>query len=152
MSSDENLIRPFRRFVAASMTRAETASWQRARQNLSYCGFARICALTTTRLLGPLIVPGDRSSPSISASRRPRAQVRSVGNDFYRQWLDPSMTYSSALYSTGANDLQSAQDAKYRALAKATGIRPGDHVLEIGCGWGGLPNSQPASWTARSPG
>ena len=48
------------------------------------------------------------------------------------------MTYSSALFSTGANDLQSAQMAKYRALAKDTGIGPDDHVLEIGCGWGGF--------------
>lgn len=61
-----------------------------------------------------------------------------LGNAFYREWLDPTMTYSSALYQTGANDLQSAQMAKYRALAEATDIRPGDHVLEIGCGWGGF--------------
>jgi len=61
-----------------------------------------------------------------------------LGNSFYEQWLDPTMTYSSALYSTGANDLESAQTAKYRALAEAAGIRPGDHVLEIGCGWGGF--------------
>jgi cyclopropane-fatty-acyl-phospholipid synthase len=61
-----------------------------------------------------------------------------LGNDFYSRWLDPSMTYSSALFSEGANDLESAQSAKYRALAKATGIGPDDHVLEIGCGWGGF--------------
>ncbi len=61
-----------------------------------------------------------------------------LGNAFYSQWLDPSMTYSSALYSHGANDLASAQLAKYRALAEATGIGPNDHVLEIGCGWGGF--------------
>lgn len=61
-----------------------------------------------------------------------------LGNAFYRAWLDPSMTYSSALYSTGANDLESAQAAKYRALAQDSGIGPGDHVLEIGCGWGGF--------------
>jgi cyclopropane-fatty-acyl-phospholipid synthase len=61
-----------------------------------------------------------------------------LGNEFYRKWLDASMTYSSALFSTGANDLESAQAAKYRALAKDTGIGPGDHVLEIGCGWGGF--------------
>lgn len=61
-----------------------------------------------------------------------------LGNAFYSQWLDPTMTYSSALYSRGANDLTSAQIAKYRALAEATGIGPGDHVLEIGCGWGGF--------------
>jgi cyclopropane-fatty-acyl-phospholipid synthase len=61
-----------------------------------------------------------------------------LGNSFYREWLDPSMTYSSALYATGANDLESAQAEKYRALARDTGIGPNDHVLEIGCGWGGF--------------
>jgi cyclopropane-fatty-acyl-phospholipid synthase len=61
-----------------------------------------------------------------------------LGNEFYSQWLDPTMTYSSALYSAGATDLTSAQVAKYRALAEATGIGPNDHVLEIGCGWGGF--------------
>jgi cyclopropane-fatty-acyl-phospholipid synthase len=61
-----------------------------------------------------------------------------LGNDFYAAWLDPSMTYSSALYADGANDLESAQTAKYRALAKDTGIGANDHVLEIGCGWGGF--------------
>ncbi|MCI5073817.1 cyclopropane-fatty-acyl-phospholipid synthase family protein [Oricola sp.] len=61
-----------------------------------------------------------------------------LGNDFYSRWLDSSMTYSSALYGEGANDLPSAQAAKYRALARATGIGPDDHVLEIGCGWGGF--------------
>jgi cyclopropane-fatty-acyl-phospholipid synthase len=61
-----------------------------------------------------------------------------LGNQFYSQWLDPTMTYSSALYTSGANDLTSAQVAKYRALAEATGIGPKDHVLEIGCGWGGF--------------
>jgi cyclopropane-fatty-acyl-phospholipid synthase len=61
-----------------------------------------------------------------------------LGNSFYKRWLDPSMTYSSALFADGANDLESAQAAKYRALASAAGIGPGDHVLEIGCGWGGF--------------
>jgi cyclopropane-fatty-acyl-phospholipid synthase len=61
-----------------------------------------------------------------------------LGNAFYRQWLDPSMTYSSALFSAGANDLESAQVAKYRALARDVGISTGDRVLEIGCGWGGF--------------
>jgi cyclopropane-fatty-acyl-phospholipid synthase len=61
-----------------------------------------------------------------------------LGNQFYRQWLDPTMTYSSALFSAGANDLESAQTAKYRALARDACFRAGDHVLEIGCGWGGF--------------
>ncbi|MFK7792794.1 MAG: class I SAM-dependent methyltransferase [Devosiaceae bacterium] len=61
-----------------------------------------------------------------------------LGNDFYEEWLDPTMTYSSALFQTGANDLESAQRAKYKALADATGVMAGDSVLEIGCGWGGF--------------
>ncbi|WP_322990829.1 cyclopropane-fatty-acyl-phospholipid synthase family protein [Hoeflea sp.] len=61
-----------------------------------------------------------------------------LGNEFYSKWLDETMTYSSALYCTGANDLASAQTAKYRALADAVGLKAGDHVLEIGCGWGGF--------------
>lgn len=61
-----------------------------------------------------------------------------LGNDFYSQWLDETMTYSSALFEDGANDLASAQRTKYRKLAKAAGVQPGDSILEIGCGWGGF--------------
>ena len=57
------------------------------------------------------------------------------------------MTYSSALFAEGARGLEAAQAAKYRALAQATGIRAGDHVLEIGCGWGGF-----AEYAARELG
>ena len=71
-------------------------------------------------------------------ARRNISSHYDMGNRFYEQWLDPSMTYSSALFQTGANDLQSAQKAKYAALADATDISAGDHVLEIGCGWGGF--------------
>ena len=61
-----------------------------------------------------------------------------LGNAFYASWLDPSMTYSSAVFAEGANDLESAQAAKYRALTRAIDVGPDDHVLEIGCGWGGF--------------
>lgn len=71
-------------------------------------------------------------------SKRNIAAHYDLGNAFYEKWLDPSMTYSSALFAKGANDLESAQIAKYRRLAEAAGIRPEHHVLEIGCGWGGL--------------
>ncbi|RUU06692.1 class I SAM-dependent methyltransferase, partial [Mesorhizobium sp. M7A.T.Ca.TU.009.01.3.2] len=73
-----------------------------------------------------------------TGSKRNISAHYDLGNAFYKEWLDPSMTYSSALYTTGANDLEGAQAAKYRALAKDTGIGPNDHVLEIGCGWGGF--------------
>jgi cyclopropane-fatty-acyl-phospholipid synthase len=61
-----------------------------------------------------------------------------LGNAFYSAWLDPGMTYSSALFTEGALSLEAAQTAKYRALAASMGIKPSDHVLEIGCGWGGF--------------
>jgi cyclopropane-fatty-acyl-phospholipid synthase len=61
-----------------------------------------------------------------------------IGNAFYTRWLDRTMTYSSAIYAPGDNDLASAQTRKYRTLAADGGFRAGDHVLEIGCGWGGF--------------
>ncbi len=73
-----------------------------------------------------------------SGSKRNISAHYDLGNAFYTQWLDPSMTYSSALFQDGANSLEEAQEAKYRALAKAIDIRPEHHVLEIGCGWGGF--------------
>ncbi len=73
-----------------------------------------------------------------SNSRRNISAHYDLGNDFYAAWLDPGMTYSSAYYGEGANDLESAQHAKYRVLARDLGIKPGDSVLEIGCGWGGF--------------
>ena len=60
------------------------------------------------------------------------------GNDFYRLWLDDSMTYSSALFETGQESLEQAQRQKYAAMCDAIAVPPGGHVLEIGCGWGGF--------------
>lgn len=61
-----------------------------------------------------------------------------LGNDFYALWLDDSMTYSSALFRTGQESLERAQEQKYEALVDSLGVQAGDHVLEIGCGWGGF--------------
>jgi cyclopropane-fatty-acyl-phospholipid synthase len=75
---------------------------------------------------------------SKSGSRRNIHAHYDIGNAFYKQWLDRTMTYSSAIYAPGDNDLASAQTRKYRTLAENGGFRSGDHVLEIGCGWGGF--------------
>jgi cyclopropane-fatty-acyl-phospholipid synthase len=62
-----------------------------------------------------------------------------LGNDFYKLWLDPSMSYSSALYrAVDDGDLESAQRAKYRRILRRLKADAGQSVLEIGCGWGGF--------------
>jgi cyclopropane-fatty-acyl-phospholipid synthase len=61
-----------------------------------------------------------------------------IGNAFYSAWLDSSMTYSSALFEEGTADLTAAQHNKYRRLAEAIDLQPGQRLLEIGCGWGGF--------------
>ncbi|GAA3875353.1 cyclopropane-fatty-acyl-phospholipid synthase family protein [Celeribacter arenosi] len=61
-----------------------------------------------------------------------------LGNEFYGLWLDDTMTYSSALFESGQESLEAAQIAKYRSMVDEMGVKEGDHVLEIGCGWGGF--------------
>jgi cyclopropane-fatty-acyl-phospholipid synthase len=70
-----------------------------------------------------------------------------LGNDFYGLWLDDTMTYSSALFDQGQQSLETAQRRKYEQLVDEMGAQPGDHVLEIGCGWGGF-----AEYAARERG
>ena len=71
-------------------------------------------------------------------SRRNIAFHYDLGNDFYRLWLDPGMTYSSALYENAGQSLEEAQDAKIRRVGALLDLAPGRTVLEIGCGWGGM--------------
>jgi cyclopropane-fatty-acyl-phospholipid synthase len=85
-------------------------------------------------------------------AKRNIAEHYDLGNDFYAAWLDPSMTYSSALFADGVTDLQAAQAQKYRALARALGLKPGMTVLEIGCGWGGFAEMAAAEFGARVTG
>jgi cyclopropane-fatty-acyl-phospholipid synthase len=61
-----------------------------------------------------------------------------VSNEFYRLWLDESMTYSCAYFRTGAEDIDTAQAQKIDHICRKLRLQPGDHVLDIGCGWGGL--------------
>jgi cyclopropane-fatty-acyl-phospholipid synthase len=61
-----------------------------------------------------------------------------LGNDFYREWLDESMSYSSALYATPEQSFEEAQLEKYRHALRTLEAKPGQHILEVGCGWGGF--------------
>ena len=96
----------------------------------------------------------DASAPARWAGRllhRARANTRrgsrqniafhyDMGNDFYAQWLDPDLVYSSALYATGDETLEAAQAAKLQRIVGLLelGRAPEAQVLEIGCGWGAL--------------
>jgi cyclopropane-fatty-acyl-phospholipid synthase len=84
---------------------------------------------------------------SKKGARKNIAYHYDLGNDFYKLWLDDTMTYSSALFRSGQESLESAQAAKYASMVDQMGAKPGDHVLEIGCGWGGF-----AEYAARERG
>lgn len=71
-------------------------------------------------------------------SRRNIADHYDLGNEFYRHWLDETMTYSAAVFDHPDQPLADAQRNKYQLLLNAIHARPGDHILEIGCGWGGF--------------
>ena len=73
---------------------------------------------------------------SVRGSRRNIAAHYDLGNDFYAQWLDSSMTYSAALFDQGGS-LTLAQERKYQRILDQIDPQPGEHILEIGCGWGG---------------
>jgi cyclopropane-fatty-acyl-phospholipid synthase len=74
-----------------------------------------------------------------SGSRRNIVAHYDLGNDFYQLWLDPTMSYSSAWFEGNlAQPLEHGQQAKYERILDRLGARPGEHILEIGCGWGGF--------------
>ncbi|ODP32846.1 cyclopropane-fatty-acyl-phospholipid synthase family protein [Pandoraea sp. ISTKB] len=74
-----------------------------------------------------------------TGSRRNIHAHYDIGNDFYGLWLDSTWTYSSGLFEGDANrSLAAAQHAKYQRIIDTLALRPGDRVLEIGCGWGGF--------------
>jgi cyclopropane-fatty-acyl-phospholipid synthase len=61
-----------------------------------------------------------------------------LSNAFYQLWLDSDMAYSCAYFETGSETLEQAQQAKFRHLCRKLRLQPGDYLLDVGCGWGGL--------------
>ncbi len=72
-----------------------------------------------------------------------------IGNTFYAKWLDPSMTYSAALYNQKDVSLESAQKAKYDAICRNLKLSPDSDILEIGCGWGGFAEYAASQYGAK---
>ena len=61
-----------------------------------------------------------------------------LSNAFYQLWLDQEMVYSCAYFETGGETLEQAQQAKFRHLCRKLRLQPGEYLLDVGCGWGGL--------------
>lgn len=125
------------------------------------------------RLMVPLLWPAAAATwlahraraNTVSGSRRNIADHYDLGNDFFALFLDRSMTYSCAYFDDGVpaaderadreswvETLERAQLAKYRRLAAKAGLRPGSHVLEIGCGWGGFAEVAASEFGCRVTG
>lgn len=75
---------------------------------------------------------------SIENSRENISAHYDLGNDFYRLWLDDTMSYSSALFTQREQSMEQAQTNKYQRILDELNWQVGDHILEIGCGWGGF--------------
>ena len=73
-----------------------------------------------------------------AGSRKNISAHYDLGNDFYRLWLDATMTYSCNIFERQDTTLEDAATAKYDRICRKLGLKPTDHVLEIGTGWGGF--------------
>ncbi|MCW2846240.1 MAG: Cyclopropane-fatty-acyl-phospholipid synthase [Marmoricola sp.] len=75
-----------------------------------------------------------------------------VSNRFYELVLGPSMTYTCALYPTGNETLEEAQHAKYDLVARKLDLQPGQRLLDVGCGWGGMVRHAAKEYGVRALG
>jgi cyclopropane-fatty-acyl-phospholipid synthase len=102
------------------------------------CGIVRPPGIPSTELR----LRGERHT--IARDRRAVRHHYDVGNDFFALFLDPSMTYSCAVFSRGASSLEEAQEQKLELICRKLGIgertggEAGGRVLDVGCGWGGF--------------
>ncbi|MFP5254213.1 MAG: SAM-dependent methyltransferase, partial [Actinomycetes bacterium] len=91
----------------------------------------------------PLPPPPEEADPRgrLHTKGRDAEAIRhhyDVGNDFYRLVLGESMTYSCALFAEEGTTLEEAQALKHEHVCRKLGLRPGDRLLDIGCGWGAM--------------
>ena len=123
-------------FCLADLIAERTGGWQKKLK--TFAALRRLPA-------GPRHAEGRRGRPRLSGRQhsieRDRQAVRyhyDVSNDFYSLWLDSRMVYSCAYFQSPDTDLDTAQLAKLDMICRKMRLRPGERLLDIGCGWGGL--------------
>jgi cyclopropane-fatty-acyl-phospholipid synthase len=97
---------------------------------LRACGLVRVPARPASELR-----PRGRRH-SVARDARGVRHHYDVGNEFFALFLGTSMTYSCAIFSRGANTLEEAQETKLELVCRKLGLAAGEHVLDVGCGWG----------------
>jgi len=103
-------------------------------------GFNRTAARLPKTLAGR-VLDGLRRLPAVVNPAKAKANAQhhyDIGNDFYRLWLDPSLTYSCAYFLNPHDDLATVQQQKVDVVCRKARIQPGQRVLDIGCGWGSV--------------
>ena len=123
---------------------------------------ARVLSLASRLPAGASPQPGGGRSTSTSRSVgrlhsriRDAASVRShydVGNDFYALWLDKRLVYSCAYFPAGEENIDLAQEAKLDYICRKLRLKPGETLLDIGCGWGGLVQFAAERYGVRATG
>ena len=78
----------------------------------------------------------QQTENSVKQSKKNIHAHYDLGNKFYEEWLDDTLTYSSGYFKTGQESLSQAQENKFASLIKGNEPQPGEHILEIGSGWG----------------
>lgn len=106
---------------------------------------------TLLNIAGDKIIHAARANRLGQSERNIQAHY-DLSNEFYSLWLDETMTYSAGYFTEPGLSLADAQRAKYRALADKVRLREGEHVLEIGCGWGGFASIAAGEYGARVTG
>lgn len=118
--------------AVAAASRRSTVDW------LAAAAMARLLPATTA---SGMIPPRARLQGRRHSLHRDAVAVRhhyDIGNDFFALWLDRRMVYSCAYFPTGTETLDAAQEAKLEHICRKLRLRPGERLLDIGCGWGGL--------------
>ncbi|MCU0070815.1 C17 cyclopropane fatty acid synthase CfaB [Pseudomonas koreensis] len=109
----------------------------------------RVCDELSTALLGDVDSQPVRTVHDKETDAKAISYHYDLSNAFYQLWLDSNMVYSCAYFETGSESLEQAQEAKFRHLCRKLRLQPGEYLLDVGCGWGGLARFAAREFGAR---